>query len=79
MLILVKWSVLDAACTVLMLLLACFLPLEEVIVDIDETLERHCGKMTAQRVIYEPHTIRCISSARDSVRNRVHSLLKVVT
>lgn len=55
---LVEWSALAAARILLLLLLACFLPVGEVIVGIDETLERRWGKMIKQRGIY-----------RDSVRS----------
>ncbi len=55
---LVEWSALGASRILLLLLLACFLPAGEIIVGIDETLERRWGKMIKQRGIY-----------RDSVRS----------
>lgn len=55
---LVEWSALAAARVLLLLLPACFLPAGEVIIGIDETLERRWGKMIRQRGIY-----------RDSVRS----------
>jgi hypothetical protein len=58
MLSLVEWSALKAAHILLKLLLAYFLPVGEVIIGIDETLERRWGRRIAQRGIY-----------RDSVRS----------
>lgn len=55
---LVEWSALAASRILLRLLLACFLPVGEIIIGIDETLERRWGKMIKQRGIY-----------RDSVRS----------